>query len=94
MATGGGAPCFYNNIDYLKKSGAVVWINSSIDNLYKRLIKEKAQRPLISEVPDEELKLFISNKFSKRKIFYQQADIIINEEEMDLEKLVGRIFHE
>src|SRR5688572_16388089 len=29
MATGGGTPCFYNNIDYLKKQGITVWINCS-----------------------------------------------------------------
>ena len=94
MATGGGTPCFYNNIDYLKKKGTVVWINTSIDGLYNRLVKEKDKRPLIRDVPDGELKLFISKKFSSRKIFYQQADIIVNEDELDLDKLVGRIFHE
>jgi shikimate kinase len=41
MATGGGTPCFYNNIDYLKKQGIVVWINCSTDCLYQRLVMEK-----------------------------------------------------
>lgn len=94
MATGGGTPCFYNNIDYLKKNGTVVWFNCSVDCLYQRLVKEKDKRPLIRSVDDDQLKSFIVKKFSNRKIFYQQADVVINEDDIRLEKLVERIFHE
>ena len=94
MATGGGTPCFYNNIDYLKKNGIVVWLNCSVDCLFRRLVKEKDKRPLISAISDNELKSFIVKKFSNRKIFYQQADVIINKDELHLEELLGRIFHE
>jgi shikimate kinase len=94
MSTGGGTPCFYNNIDYLKKSGIVVWFNCSIDCLHQRLINEKEKRPLISTVSDEQLKAYIIKKSSTRKIFYQQADVIINEDDISLEKLVASIFHE
>src|SRR5438045_9759132 len=31
MATGGGTPCFFNNIDYLNKNGLTGWINCSVD---------------------------------------------------------------
>ena len=94
MATGGGTPCFYNNIDYLKKNGIVVWFNCSIDCLYKRLSTEKGKRSLVASIADNQLNAYIVKKFSNRKIFYQQANVIINEEDIDLEKLVSRIFHE
>ena len=94
MATGGGTPCFYNNIDYLKKNGTVVWFNCSADCLYHRLLKEKDKRPLISDVPNEQLKSFIIKKFSNRKIFYQQANVIINQDEISLGELVKKIFQE
>lgn len=94
MATGGGTPCFYNNIDYLKKNGTVVWFNCSVECLYQRLVKEKDKRPIISHVPNEQLKAFIIKKFSTRKIFYQQADIIINEDDISLDELVHRIFEQ
>jgi shikimate kinase len=94
MATGGGTPCFYNNIDYLKKNGMVVWLNSSMDCLYQRLLKEKDKRPLISDISDNQLKSFIVKKFSNRKIFYQQADVIINDDDISLEKLLEKILQE
>jgi shikimate kinase len=93
MATGGGTPCFYNTIDYLKKQGTVVWINCSTDCLYQRLIKEKQQRPLIRNIPDEELKTYIIKKYSGRKIFYQKANVILPEEIISLDKMVNEIFH-
>lgn len=93
MATGGGTPCFYNNIDYLKKQGTVVWINCSTDCLYNRLIKEKDKRPLIKNIPDAELKSYIIRKYSSRKIFYQQATVILPEEVITIENLVNKIFH-
>jgi shikimate kinase len=93
MACGGGTPCYYNNIDYLKKSGTVVWINTSPDALFQRLVKEKDKRPLIKDVPDEELKTYIIKKFSSRKIFYEQAHVILTEDDLTLEALTEPIFH-
>jgi shikimate kinase len=93
MATGGGTPCFYNNIDYLKKQGTVVWINCSTDCLYQRLVKEKNLRPLISNIPDNQLRSYIVKKYSNRKIYYQQASVILPEEQIDIDTLVSKIFH-
>ncbi|MGZ8537811.1 MAG: shikimate kinase [Flavisolibacter sp.] len=93
MATGGGTPCFYNNIDYLKKQGTVVWINCSTECLYQRLVKEKEKRPLISNISDVNLKDYIIKKYSGRKIYYQQANVILPEENITLENVLNKIFH-
>ena len=93
MATGGGTPCFFNNIDYMKSRGTTVWINCSVECLHNRLVREKEKRPLISNIPDEELNSFIIKKFSDRKIFYQQAQVVMNDEDATLDSLIERIFH-
>lgn len=93
MACGGGAPCFYNNIDFMKSRGATVWINCSTDCLFSRLVKEKEKRPLIREIPDDELKAFIMKKYADRKIFYQQASVVLNEDDVTLEALIEKTFH-
>jgi shikimate kinase len=93
MASGGGTPCFFNNIDYMKSRGTTVWINCSVDCLHSRLVKERDKRPLISSIPEEELKNFIIKKFSDRKIFYQQAQVIINEDDVTLDILIEKTFH-
>lgn len=93
MACGGGTPCFFNNIDYMKRKGTTVWINCSTDCLYQRLLKEKADRPLIRSIPDDELKAYIIKKYSDRKIFYQQAAIILSDEDVSLDRLIEKTFH-
>ena len=93
MSCGGGAPCYFNNIEYMNKAGTTVWINASIDTLFKRLLKEKEQRPLLRELSDDQLKMFIKKKFSDRKIYYEQADMIVEDENITLDHFIEKIFH-
>ncbi|HVV04747.1 MAG TPA: shikimate kinase [Puia sp.] len=88
LSCGGGTPCFFNNIEFMKKSGKVVWLNTSVEVLKERLLKERMSRPLIREVNDEELKRFIIRKLSERKMYYEQADIMVNEESITLDELI------
>ena len=93
MACGGGTPCFYNNIDFMNRRGTTVWINCSIDCLHERLLKVKGERPLIKNLTDEHLRSYIIKKFGDRKIYYQQANVILNEDDLTVEKLVDHVFH-
>ena len=92
MATGGGTPCFLNNIDYMNRKGTTVWINCSAECLQKRLSGEKEKRPLIKNLDDEALKAYIIKKVGDRKIFYQQADVVMYEDELNLESFFQKIY--
>lgn len=93
MACGGGTPCYFNNIEYLNQSGTTVWLNTPVDILFQRLTKEKEHRPLIKAFSEEQLKSYIIKKFSDRKIYYEQADVNVDEDPLQLEQLVEKIFH-
>ncbi|HET9429659.1 MAG TPA: shikimate kinase [Chitinophagaceae bacterium] len=93
MATGGGTPCYFNNIEYMNRAGTTVWINTPLDSLFQRLIGEKEKRPLIKGLTDDQLRGFIIKKFGDRKIYYEQADVMIDEEPLLLDKLIEKIFH-
>lgn len=93
MACGGGTPCYYNNIEYMNKIGTSVWIDTPVTTLHQRLIREKNKRPLIRDLTNDQLKAYIIKKFSDRRIYYEQADVIVDEEPVQLEKLVAKIFH-
>ncbi len=93
MACGGGSPCYFNNIEYMNQAGTTVWINSSLETLFQRLVQEKEKRPLIKDLSDQQLQSFISKKFADRKIYYEQAGIKIHEEPVQIEKLIEKIFH-
>lgn len=88
LSCGGGTPCFFNNIEFMKKNGKVIWLNTSVEILKQRLLKEKTSRPLISEVDDEDLRRYIIRKLSERRMYYQQADLTVSEENTNLEELI------
>ena len=93
MACGGGSPCYFNNIDYMNQEGTTIWINTPLEELFIRLVKEKEKRPLISKLTDQQLKHFIGKKYSDRRIFYEQANVTVDEEPVQLDKLIETIFH-
>jgi len=89
LSCGGGTPCFFNNIEFMKKNGKVIWLNTSVDILTQRLHKERMSRPLISDVvSDEELRRYIVRKLSERRMYYQQADVTVGEENTNLDELI------
>ena len=92
MACGGGTPCYYNNIDYMNKSGITVWISSSIETMHQRLLKDRDKRPLLKGLTDEQVRGYIIKKFSDRKIYYEQATVIIDEENITPENFVQQLF--
>lgn len=73
VATGGGTPCFHDNMKWMNKHGLTVWIDEPVDTLVERLLKEKDHRPLISKLSDEELHHFLAGKLDDRMQFYSQS---------------------
>lgn len=88
VSSGGGTPCFFNNIKFMKKNGKVVWLNTSIDILKQRLLKERVSRPLIRNIGEDQLKSYIIRKLGERKLYYEQADVMVNEEGILLQPLI------
>ena len=85
LSCGGGTPCFFNNIAFMKKTGKVIWLNTSIDILKERLLKERMSRPLIKAIGDAELKNYIVRKLGERRMYYEQADVIVDKEKASLD---------
>jgi Shikimate kinase len=82
IATGGGTPCFNDNITWMNENGTSVYLQSSPGNILKRLTSEREKRPLIKHLKDDELLFYISEKIKEREPFYQQAKIILNVDDL------------
>ncbi|MDP4261879.1 MAG: shikimate kinase [Bacteroidota bacterium] len=93
MACGGGSPCYFNNIDYMNQAGTTVWLNTPLNILFQRLINEKDKRPLLKDLSEGQLKSFIIKKFADRKIYYEQAEVVIDDENISLDHFIEKIFH-
>ncbi len=93
LSCGGGTPCFFKNIDLMKKEGTTVWLNTSIEVLTERLKKEKKTRPLIKNISDDDLRSFILKKMNDRRLYYEQADVHIEEATITIDSLLQQILH-
>lgn len=94
LSCGGGTPCFFNNIERMKKYGVVVWLNTHVEILLQRLIKEKATRPLIKDITNDDLRSYIIRKLNERRMYYEQADVILdNENSISMSEFIQTILH-
>jgi shikimate kinase len=75
MATGGGTPCFQNNMDFMLTTGWVLWMNPPMPQLLKRLIESPVERPLIAEARGnaELLAARLQTLLERRQPYYQRA---------------------
>ena len=92
IATGGGAPCFFDNIDLMNNSGKTIYLNISPKILAYRLMKSKTERPLIKGKSKEELVSFIDESLKKRNEFYIQAKFNITHPDISMDELEKLIF--
>ena len=73
IATGGGTPCFGDNLAQMQAAGCVVYLKARLKTLMSHLAGAKAVRPLLSELSIESLEALQD----ARSAFYEQATIII-----------------
>ena len=92
ISTGGGAPCFHNNIDIMNESGLTVYLKTDPQTLSKRLNTCKEKRPLIRDKNEDELLIFVTENIKKREPFYHKAQIVFETDELinreDVDKYV------
>ena len=79
LASGGGTPCFFDNMEYIKNLGVSVFLDVPAADLAKRIENHgKDDRPVLSGA--KSLEAEIKRKIDERLPFYSQADFIIKGE--------------
>ncbi|WP_442588956.1 shikimate kinase [Pedobacter sp. AW31-3R] len=78
IATGGGTPCFFDNMDWMNANGLTVYIDMPAQALAKRLEKGAAKRPLLQGLNEEALVNFIEEKLAERRKYYENARLKIS----------------
>ena len=74
----------------MNANGLTVYLQLSPSQLVARLKAGRAKRPLIKGKNDEELLHFIEENLEKRKLFYEQAKLVVNEGD-DVDGKIERI---
>ncbi len=91
ISTGGGTPCFFDNIQKINQKGISVYLKADIPLILSRLKGEKNQRPLIKDKSDDELRKYLTQLLSRREKFYEQAHIITEAKSLNINKLSEQI---
>jgi len=91
LATGGGLPCFGENMELLNNYGISVYLNMPAKALYSRLKNAKKKRPLLQGKKEEDLLAFIEELLSQREVFYKKAKIEVEALSLDTDQLKAMI---
>lgn len=83
ISTGGGTPCFFDNMELMNSSGVTIYLDVSIEKLFQRLVVGKWKRPKLKDKLDEELFAIIKEGLQFRLPFYNRAQIIHSGEELE-----------
>jgi shikimate kinase len=87
IATGGGVPCFGDNMSWMNENGLVAYLSLSPKALASRLENSKTDRPLIRNLKGDELEGFISTKLAEREPFYSQSKFVVSASDLTAERL-------
>lgn len=92
VSTGGGAPCFLGNMDLMNRAGITIWLNPSLDELVDRLWRNRAERPKIASLTDEDaLRGYIETLLAERSAWYGQAKMVVGDAPPDMDWLVSEV---
>lgn len=97
ISTGGGTPCFFDNMNWMNENGVTVFLETPPQLLAQRLQSAMANRPLLKGFSKEEVINFIEKKLEERNPFYHQTQILYEQKEegqnvaKDLSKFFYRI---
>jgi len=91
VATGGGTPCFYDNLKKIQQSGLVVYLNINPTHIAERLVLQPNERPLLETQDFDQLVWQLEAKLIERKKFYEKAHLILTESKISVEYLLNRL---
>ena len=91
VSCGGGLPTFKDNMTYIKENGISIYLKASEDDIFKRLSKNLSNRPLVKNMNNKELKLFVKIKIKERERFYRLADYTINTSNYSIDEILVKI---
>ncbi len=75
LATGGGTPCFNDNMDLILNNGISIFLDTSLDVIIER-VSRNTKRPMFK---NKNVKEIINDLYNKRKIYYRKSNFIVTD---------------
>lgn len=91
LSTGGGTPCFFDNMEIITRKGFSIYLQLNPEVILHRLSNSKKKRPLIEKLSEQNLLDFIKNQLSEREKYYNLAKIKIDALNLSIKELAEKI---
>ena len=92
LATGGGAPCFFDNMKLMNQHGITIFLDVEIEDLYEKLrVKGTDKRPLLKGKSSKKLRRELYEKYEYRKPFYSRSRITLQQRLSDKNDRVNQV---
>jgi shikimate kinase len=91
ISTGGGTPCYIDNMDYMIETGLTIYLKLTPAELKGRLSHSKGKRPLIKDLDQNELTSFIKEKLAVREKWYERSEITMDGIDFDINLLISHV---
>jgi len=92
LSTGGGTPCFNDNMEIINQKGVSVYLDVSLEEINKRLLKDQTgKRPMFTGLDEGEITLKLKNLLLQREYYYLKAKIILSGEDISTEHLMSAL---
>ena len=92
LSLGGGTPCYSNNHEFLNMDNVIsIYLNTSVETLYERLLHSNSERPLIANKSPEDMKEFIAKNLFDRSYYYNQAQYKITVDGKSTDEIIAEI---
>ncbi len=91
VSTGGGAPCFHQNMDYMLQNGIVVYLEMPVKALHQRLLSKPNNRPMFAGKSKEDQQVLLAHLLKEREGFYTRSNYTISGLSVDINSLVAQL---
>jgi shikimate kinase len=91
VSTGGGAPCYEDNMDFMLETGLTLYLKLTPGQLKSRLSGTNGERPLIKDLGEEGLLRFIEEKLAIREKWYSRAELTFNGFDTDIKLICSQV---
>jgi shikimate kinase len=92
ISTGGGTPCFFDNMEVINQKGLSIFLNIPIKDITKRLIESHDQnRPLIKGKNQEQIEKFLEEKLQERLPYYSKATVEFADPSVTADQIIEKL---
>jgi shikimate kinase len=92
ISTGGGTPCFFDNMETINKHGISIFLNVPLEEITTRLLAHpNKNRPLILGKSPEQLMEFLKEKMKERKPYYEKANVEFRKADLKAKDIVKEL---